>query len=164
MLMMEQLFFLIMAYLLSMGPITYLEKFLSTTSLQRSSPFNQILLKVASFLFSESLLVQPPQDLNPFDIESEAPMPLEVKIKSKVQLSDKIIDQPFAESRGSSSQKEGDSKAEEAEAPDIRRLAKHHSTDKSVAGGGVILGGLVTVTFAAVFCYIRVTRKIVGEQ
>lgn len=101
-------------------------------------------------------------------LESEAPMPglspLEVKIKSEVQLSDKIVDEALGESRGSSSQKEGDSKAEEAEAPDIRRLAKHHSTDKSVAGGGVILGGLVTVTFAAVFCYIRVTRKTVGEQ
>ncbi|XP_016171380.1 uncharacterized protein LOC107613761 isoform X2 [Arachis ipaensis] len=53
-------------------------------------------------------------------------------------------------------------KAEAAEAPidNIRRLGKHHSTtDKSVAGGGVILGGLVTATFAAVFCYIRVTRR-----
>jgi len=95
--------------------------------------------------------------------ESEAPMPglspLEVKIRREVQLSDqksnKIVDQP---SRGSSSQEE------EAEAPDIRRLGKHQSTDKSVAGGGVILGGLVTVTFAAVFCYIRVTRKSVNEQ
>lgn len=36
---------------------------------------------------------------------------------------------------------------------------KHRSTDKSVAGGGVIIGGLVTAFFAAVFCYIRVTRK-----
>ncbi|KAM3697281.1 hypothetical protein ACB098_06G101200 [Castanea mollissima] len=45
-----------------------------------------------------------------------------------------------------------------AEAPVIRRLGKHHS-DKSVAGGGVIIGGLVTAIFAAVFCYIRVTRK-----
>ncbi|KAK6918930.1 hypothetical protein RJ641_017352 [Dillenia turbinata] len=46
-----------------------------------------------------------------------------------------------------------------AEAPEveIRRLAKHHS-DKSVAGGGVIIGGLATAIFAAVFCYIRVTR------
>ncbi|ESW21924.1 hypothetical protein PHAVU_005G111100 [Phaseolus vulgaris] len=104
--------------------------------------------------------------------ESEAPMPglsqLEVQIKREVQLSDqksdKIVDQPVAKSRGSSSQEEGDSKPEEAEAPDIRRLGKHHSTDKSVAGGGVILGGLVTVTFAAVFCYIRITRKSVSEQ
>lgn len=45
-----------------------------------------------------------------------------------------------------------------AEAPEIRRLGKHRG-DKSVAGGGVIIGGLVTAIFAAVFCYIRVTRK-----
>jgi len=90
--------------------------------------------------------------------------PLEVKIQLSDEKSGEIVDQPLAESGGSSSQKERDSKAEEAEAPGIRRLGKHHSTDKSVAGGGVILGGLVTVTFAAVFCYIRVTRKSVGEQ
>ncbi|GKV21422.1 hypothetical protein SLEP1_g31403 [Rubroshorea leprosula] len=49
-----------------------------------------------------------------------------------------------------------------AEAPEmtqIRRLGKHHSTDKSVAGGGIIIAGLVTAIFAAVVCYIRVTRK-----
>lgn len=45
-----------------------------------------------------------------------------------------------------------------AEAPGVRRMGKHKS-DKSVAGGGVIIGGLVTAIFAAVFCYIRVTRK-----
>nr|XP_043639770.1 uncharacterized protein LOC122610878 [Erigeron canadensis] len=38
----------------------------------------------------------------------------------------------------------------------------HHSSD--IAGGGVIIGGLVTVTFAAIFCYIRVTRKRDGEK
>ncbi|KAL2466304.1 hypothetical protein Adt_42155 [Abeliophyllum distichum] len=43
---------------------------------------------------------------------------------------------------------------EAAEAPQ-----KHHSSfDKSVAGGGVIIGGLVTAIFAAVYCYIRLTR------
>lgn len=47
---------------------------------------------------------------------------------------------------------------EKAEAPDIRRMGKHHSSD--MAGGGVIIGGLVTATFAVVFCYLRVTRKI----
>ncbi|CAI0550387.1 unnamed protein product [Linum tenue] len=31
--------------------------------------------------------------------------------------------------------------------------------DKSVAGGGVIIGGLLTAVCMAVFCYIRVTRK-----
>ncbi|RDX92129.1 hypothetical protein CR513_25786, partial [Mucuna pruriens] len=96
-------------------------------------------------------------------LESESPMPglnpLEAKVQLSDQNSDKFVDQTVAESRGPSSQEEGESKAEAAEAPDIRRLGKHHPTDKSVAGGGVILGGLVTVTFAAVFCYIRVTRK-----
>ncbi|KAL9690532.1 hypothetical protein QQ045_010934 [Rhodiola kirilowii] len=47
----------------------------------------------------------------------------------------------------------------EAEAPASRRLGKHKGTDSSVAGGGVILGGLAMAVFAAVFCYIRVTRK-----
>ncbi|KAK8310945.1 hypothetical protein V6Z12_D02G218700, partial [Gossypium hirsutum] len=49
----------------------------------------------------------------------------------------------------------------EAEAPGIRRLGKHDSSsdDGSMAAGGVIIGGLVTVFFAAVFAYIRVTRK-----
>lgn len=101
-------------------------------------------------------------------LESEAPMPglnpLEVKIQREVKVSDqkrdKVVVQPVAGSRGSSSShEEGESKAEEAEAPSIRKLGKHHSADKSVAGGSVILGVLVTVTFAAVFCYIRVTRK-----
>ena len=47
----------------------------------------------------------------------------------------------------------------------IRRLGKHHSSsDKSVAGGGVIIGGLVTAIFAAVFCYIRVTRRKDGDN
>lgn len=75
--------------------------------------------------------------------ESEAPLlPLELKAKREVQLSD-----------------ESGFKAEAAESPNIRRLGKHHSTNKSVAGGGVIIGGLVTATFAVVYCYIRVTRK-----
>ncbi|KAJ1394454.1 hypothetical protein SESBI_34156 [Sesbania bispinosa] len=72
------------------------------------------------------------------------------------QKTHKIADQG---STGPSSQEEESPKEEAAEGPDIRRLGKHHSTDKSVAGGGVIIGGLVTATFAAVFCYIRVTRK-----
>lgn len=35
----------------------------------------------------------------------------------------------------------------------------HHSLDKSVAGGGVILGGLATTFLVAVFCYIRATGR-----
>ncbi|CAM8995723.1 unnamed protein product [Rhodiola kirilowii] len=46
---------------------------------------------------------------------------------------------------------------EVAETPGVSRPEKHR--DKSEAGGGVIVGGLVTALFAAVFCYIRVTRK-----
>ncbi|KAG8386969.1 hypothetical protein BUALT_Bualt03G0203900 [Buddleja alternifolia] len=40
-----------------------------------------------------------------------------------------------------------------------RTMERHHSPDRSMAGGGVIIGGLVTAIFAAVYCYIRVTRK-----
>jgi len=40
-------------------------------------------------------------------------------------------------------------------------LAKkqHHSFDKSIAGAGVILGGLGTTFLVSVFCYIRATRR-----
>ncbi|XP_010543892.1 PREDICTED: uncharacterized protein LOC104816660 [Tarenaya hassleriana] len=46
--------------------------------------------------------------------------------------------------------------AEEAE---VRRSHHHSTVDRSVAGGGVILGGLATTFLVAVFCYIRATRK-----
>ncbi|KAB2098364.1 hypothetical protein ES319_A01G233800v1 [Gossypium barbadense] len=36
---------------------------------------------------------------------------------------------------------------------------QHHSMDKSIAGGGVILGGLATTFLVAVFCYVRATRR-----
>ncbi|XWS39539.1 hypothetical protein CRYUN_Cryun18bG0064300 [Craigia yunnanensis] len=52
----------------------------------------------------------------------------------------------------------------EAQAPEIRRLGKHHLSDKSVAGGGVIIGGLITAIFASVFAYIRVTRERDGVK
>ncbi|GMI96532.1 hypothetical protein like AT3G09280 [Hibiscus trionum] len=35
----------------------------------------------------------------------------------------------------------------------------HRSTDKSIAGGGVILGGLATTFLVAVFCYIKATGR-----
>ncbi|MCD7449364.1 hypothetical protein HAX54_051795 [Datura stramonium] len=54
---------------------------------------------------------------------------------------------------------EGPSSAEAPESNNILKMRHHHSADKSVAGGGVIIGGLVTAIFAAVYCYIRVTRK-----
>ena len=46
-----------------------------------------------------------------------------------------------------------------ADPPSALEIGKRHSSDKSVAGGGVIIGGLVTAIFAAVYCYIRVTRR-----
>ncbi|KAB5560503.1 hypothetical protein DKX38_005460 [Salix brachista] len=41
--------------------------------------------------------------------------------------------------------------------PGIRRIARHHS-DKSEAGGDVVLGGFLVAIIAVVLCYIRVTR------
>ncbi|KAF7845439.1 hypothetical protein G2W53_002344 [Senna tora] len=40
-----------------------------------------------------------------------------------------------------------------------REIGSHHSVDKSIAGGGVILGGLATTFFLSVFCYIRATAR-----
>ncbi|CAJ1949365.1 unnamed protein product [Sphenostylis stenocarpa] len=36
---------------------------------------------------------------------------------------------------------------------------QHHSFDKSIAGAGVILGGLGTTFLVSVFCYIRATGR-----
>lgn len=69
-----------------------------------------------------------------------------------------------AEEKPALSPLQEETESREAEAPEIRRLGKHRSSDKSVAGGGFIIGGLATATFAAVFCYIRVTRKRHGDQ
>ncbi|GMG98649.1 hypothetical protein Nepgr_000489 [Nepenthes gracilis] len=47
-----------------------------------------------------------------------------------------------------------------AEAPVIRKLfIKNQFHDRSEIGGGVIICGLITATFAVVFYYIRATRK-----
>ncbi|KAK7382595.1 hypothetical protein VNO80_01514 [Phaseolus coccineus] len=35
----------------------------------------------------------------------------------------------------------------------------HHSFDKSIAGAGVILGGLATTFLVSVFCYIKATGR-----
>lgn len=92
----------------------------------------------------------------------------ELKVQESVHLSAKtersIADPPAVDNTAADHSKEEGGSIEEtaAEAPDeavARKLAKHHSTDKSVAGGGVIIGGLVAAIFAAVYCYIRVTRK-----
>ncbi|KAK7261031.1 hypothetical protein RIF29_27334 [Crotalaria pallida] len=93
----------------------------------------------------------------------EAAVPREVSDDQKSN--NKIaVDQPVNSGSNntnstSSSLEESKTELAAAEGPNYRRLGNHHSTDKSVAGGGVIIGGLVTATFAAVFCYIRVTRK-----
>ncbi|KAI9178396.1 hypothetical protein LWI28_025961 [Acer negundo] len=67
-----------------------------------------------------------------------------------------------ADRPASSPLESSDDELKPADAPEIRRMGKHRS-DKSVAGGGVIIGGLVTATFAAVVCYIRVTRRKDGH-
>ncbi|KAF5183768.1 hypothetical protein FRX31_026644 [Thalictrum thalictroides] len=46
-----------------------------------------------------------------------------------------------------------------AKAPSSRRIGQHYSIDKSILGGGVILGGLGATFLVSVFCYIRVTRR-----
>lgn len=38
-------------------------------------------------------------------------------------------------------------------------IKKHHSFDKSMAGGDLILGGFATALVASIFCCIRVTRR-----
>ncbi|KAF3448910.1 hypothetical protein FNV43_RR09627 [Rhamnella rubrinervis] len=42
---------------------------------------------------------------------------------------------------------------------EIHQRKPDHSVDKSVAGGGVIIGGLATTFLVAIFCYIRATRR-----
>lgn len=88
-------------------------------------------------------------ELNPFGLKAQNKV-------GTLRVVARLADQPVSSVAGSP---EGNKEySNVAEAPEIRRLGKHHS-DKSVAGGGVIIGGLVTAIFAAVFCYIRVTRK-----
>ncbi|KAL5976121.1 hypothetical protein ACLOJK_020451 [Asimina triloba] len=69
-------------------------------------------------------------------------------------------DLPTASS--SSRNDEAETESDAAEAPEIRRLGghRHHQPlDKSIAAGGVIIGGLATFVVATVFCYIRATRR-----
>ncbi|ONK74682.1 uncharacterized protein A4U43_C03F9060 [Asparagus officinalis] len=51
-----------------------------------------------------------------------------------------------------------------AHSPEKAMLAKHQPFDRSIAGAEVILGGLATTIFAAIFCYIRVTRQRTEEE
>ncbi|KAL7248414.1 hypothetical protein ACSBR2_003189 [Camellia fascicularis] len=48
---------------------------------------------------------------------------------------------------------------QQIETVQVQIKKRRHSTDKSVAGGGVILGGLATTFMVAVFCYIRATGR-----
>ncbi|XP_038982183.1 uncharacterized protein LOC120110672 [Phoenix dactylifera] len=60
----------------------------------------------------------------------------------------------------SSSLSPNDSEVVLAGAPENLQNRKCRSAfDKSIAGGEIILAGLATAIFAAVFCYIRVTRQ-----
>ncbi|KAD4981832.1 hypothetical protein E3N88_18503 [Mikania micrantha] len=43
---------------------------------------------------------------------------------------------------------------------EVHTESHHHSLGKSVAGGGVIIGGLVTTIFAILYCYIKIERPI----
>lgn len=85
---------------------------------------------------------------------------LQINVVQKGVASTSVADQPVPSHAAELSEAKEEESTENAEAPANRRLGKHtHHSDKSVAGGGVIIGGLVTAIFAAVFCYIRVTRK-----
>ncbi|XP_006657812.1 uncharacterized protein LOC102718938 [Oryza brachyantha] len=46
-----------------------------------------------------------------------------------------------------------------AESPLGSHHRNHSPFDRKFAGGKVILGGLAAAIFAAVFCYIRITRR-----
>ncbi|XAR66347.1 hypothetical protein NMG60_11012540 [Bertholletia excelsa] len=41
----------------------------------------------------------------------------------------------------------------------VMRWHQHHRSEKSAAGGDVILGGFALALVAAIFCYIRITRR-----
>ncbi|TMW81816.1 hypothetical protein EJD97_007747, partial [Solanum chilense] len=69
-----------------------------------------------------------------------------------------LIADPPAEKSSIEDENEKEPSYSIVEAPESTETEHHHS-DKSVAGGGVIIGGLVTAIFATVYCYIRVTRK-----
>ncbi|GMJ03374.1 hypothetical protein like AT3G09280 [Hibiscus trionum] len=108
-------------------------------------------LVLISLLFLEVLLVHAMADT------SEA-KPAEVNVHNEDDEPGWVVpreaDEP-AESPYESSQEHGDG---EAEAPEIRRLGKHRSPDESMAGGGVIVGGLAIAVLGVVLAYIRVTR------
>ncbi|KAK9284398.1 hypothetical protein L1049_023569 [Liquidambar formosana] len=110
-------------------------------------------------ILAEILMVQTVLADGSYGSEANPP---KVKVQDGVETNEVVADGPVFSPAESPEGKE--ERGEVAEGPAIRRLAKHHSSDKSVAGGGVIIGGLVTAIFAAVFCYIRVTRKRDGDH
>ncbi|KAL6967702.1 hypothetical protein U1Q18_033509 [Sarracenia purpurea var. burkii] len=72
---------------------------------------------------------------------------------------DGTISDPPSSGGAMESSSEGEDESSMAQALEIGRLEKRHSSDKSVAGGGVIIGGLSTAIFTVVYCYIQVTRR-----
>ncbi|CAN4078274.1 unnamed protein product [Withania somnifera] len=45
------------------------------------------------------------------------------------------------------------------QSPAVTHIRTHHSFNKSMVGGDLILGGFATALIASVSCYIRVTRR-----
>lgn len=97
------------------------------------------------------------------------PFPRKLRVEA-ASLLRRIVEPPISEDTVAESFEEGEDESGKGpaigEAPEsILKMEHHiHHSDKSVAGGGVIIGGLVTVIFAAVYCYIRVTRKRDEDQ
>lgn len=107
-----------------------------TTKINRKSV--EFLKKKSEILSSSSNIANPPSALHGW--------------RAKLEESEEINGEKVAEGPAGS----GGRKA---------IITRHRSSsDKSVAGGGVIIGGLVTAVFASVYCYIRATRRRVGEQ
>ncbi|KAL6979850.1 hypothetical protein U1Q18_021507 [Sarracenia purpurea var. burkii] len=72
---------------------------------------------------------------------------------------DRTISDPPSSGDAMESSSEGEDDSSVAQGPEIGRLEKRHSSDNSVAGDGVIIGGLGTAIFVAVSCNIWVTRR-----
>ncbi|KAK1437908.1 hypothetical protein QVD17_03708 [Tagetes erecta] len=88
---------------------------------------------------------------------STATRPIHMSVRTEINSNEALAPvSPFLVPAESPEGSENDEGGEQTE--------KHHRSSESVAGGGVIIGGLVTVTFAAVYCYIRVTRKRDGQH